>query len=278
MEWFKMQAIWGAAVERLSDAEAGRFIKALFAYINRDEEYHGGGREEPTTFQALETLRADKEKLEKQRAIDEEKRRALSEKRRAAINKRWAKEANQHTSEYNCIEPDTNESICIQVNTNCMENKNKSKSKIVSPSEGEKDDGDSAGARGDCLALSDAEIAEALRQDEQIEAAARAWGLPCHEGQMILARNLARQYTLPWLLSAIETAGGGKAQTWDYVQGILRRYAQDGGPGAPKKGKGSAGKTVSAQAYTQRPYTEAEMDAMGTDLLAEARARHAAEG
>ena len=122
MEWFKMQAIWGAAVERLSDAEAGRFIKALFAYINRDEEYHGGGREEPTTFQALEALRADKEKLEKQRAIEEEKRRALSEKRRAAINKRWAKAENQHTSEYNCIEPDTNESVCIQVNTNCMEN------------------------------------------------------------------------------------------------------------------------------------------------------------
>ena len=140
------------------------------------------------------------------------------------------------------------------------------------------DDGDSAGARGDCLSLTEGEIAEALRRDEQIEAAARAWGLPCHEGQMILARNLARQYTLPWLLSAIETAGGGKAQTWDYLQGILRRYAQDGGPGAPKKGKASAGKTVSAQAYTQRPYTEAEMDAMGTDLLAEARARHAAEG
>ena len=62
------------------------------------------------------------------------------------------------------------------------------------------------------------------------------------------------------------------------MQGILRRYAQDGGPSAPKKGKASTGKTVSAQAYTQRAYTEAEMNAMGTDLLAEARARHAAEG
>lgn len=325
MEWFKMQVIWGAAVERLSDAEAGRFIKALFAYVSRAEEYHGGGREEPTTCQALETLRADKMRLEAQRAAEEKRRQELSEKRRRAAEQRWGAlrepaqaarsdgpfsrpaqpiwgslpsagahgaalpdgapgegadggrtPARADATGCNCMQTHANESICMQTDAKCTENKNKSKSQTVSPpgDHGE-DDQDGAGARAWSLAAGGEEIAEALRRDEQIEARARAFGLPCHEGNMVLARDLARRYSLPWLLRAIETAGSGKAQTWDYVQGILRRYAQDGGPDAPRRTAtpGRSAKTVSAQQYGQREYTESELEKVGGDLIAEARAQ-----
>ena len=124
---------------------------------------------------------------------------------------------------------------------------------------------------GDPLALSGDEIAEALRQVEQIEDAARAYGLPCAEGHLIRARELARHYTLPWLLRAIQTAGNGKEQTWRYVEGILRRYAQGGGPDAPRPARAAPGKTVSAQSYAQRPYSEQELLDIGPDLIAEAR-------
>lgn len=121
--------------------------------------------------------------------------------------------------------------------------------------------------------LSDDEIAESLDRDRQIEDAARRWGLPCNEGNMIHARDLAREYTLPWLLRAIETSGNGKEQTWRYTEGILKSWKDNGGPDAPRKQRSSPGKTVSAQNYTQRDYTPEELDAVSGDLLAEARAQ-----
>lgn len=125
----------------------------------------------------------------------------------------------------------------------------------------------------------DAEIAESLERDRQIEAAAQSYGLPCKEGQMLKARDLTRDYSLPWLLRAIQTAGGGKEQTWRYVEGILRSWKQQGGPdkdGRKNKLPDGRLKTVSAQAYAQRDYSEAELMAVGADLIAEAQAYQAA--
>lgn len=310
MEWFKMQVIWGAAVERLSDAEAGRFIKALFAFIERGEEFHGSGREEPTTCQALEQLRADKERLEKQQAEAEAKRKALSEKRRAAAEKRWAGGAQgwssgnaeapdglraaavwmdeapgadmqEHANACRAMQEHANASICMQMDAKCMQIQRENKRDTPSVGYGDGDGSAGAGENGpaggseilpgDPLALSGDEIAEMLSRDRQIEDAARAYGLPCAEGHLIRARELARQYTLPWLLRAIQTAGNGKEQTWRYVEGILRRYAQGGGPDAPRPARAAPGKTVSAQAYQQREYTEAQLTGISGDLLAEAR-------
>ena len=89
---------------------------------------------------------------------------------------------------------------------------------------------------------------------------------------MIEARDMAREYTLEWLLRAIETAGGGKEQTWRYVHGILRSWKDNGGPDAPRKQQASPAKVVSAQQYQQREYTEDQLNEISGDLLAEARA------
>lgn len=132
-----------------------------------------------------------------------------------------------------------------------------------------KDDND---GNSECAWVTDSEIAESLARDRQIEDASHRWGLPCNEGHMIQARDWAREYTLEWLLRAIETAGGGKEQTWRYVHGILRSWKENGGPDAPRKQQASPAKTVSAQQYQQREYTEDQLNEISGDLLAEARA------
>ena len=119
--------------------------------------------------------------------------------------------------------------------------------------------------------VSDDELAESLGRDRKIEDASKAWGLPCNEGNMIKARDWAREYSLDWLLRAIETAGNGKEQTWRYVGGILKSWKENGGPDAPRKQRASPAKVVSAQQYTQRQYQPGELDAIGDDLMEEAR-------
>lgn len=125
--------------------------------------------------------------------------------------------------------------------------------------------------------LTDEEIAESLSRDRQIEDACKDWGLPCNPGNMIHARALAREYSLEWLLEAIQRAGNGKSQTWAYVEGILRSFRQHGGIDAPGSGK-AAGKAVSAQQYGQRQYTEDELLSVSDDLIAEARKAKEAAG
>ena len=133
-------------------------------------------------------------------------------------------------------------------------------------------DSNNHSASAGVFAVSDDELAESLDRDRKIEDVSKAWGLPCNEGNMIKARDWAREYSLDWLLRAIETAGNGKEQTWRYVGGILKSWKENGGPDAPRKQRASPAKVVSAQQYTQRQYTEDELLAVSDDLLAEARA------
>ena len=123
------------------------------------------------------------------------------------------------------------------------------------------------------FAVSDDELAESLDRDRKIEDASKTWGLPCNEGNMIKARDWAREYSLDWLLRAIETAGNGKEQTWRYVGGILKSWKNNGGTDAPKKQRASPTKTVSETQYTQRQYTEDQLLSVSDDLIAEALTR-----
>ena len=121
--------------------------------------------------------------------------------------------------------------------------------------------------------LSDSEISDSLQNDRKIEDACRDWGLPCNPGNMVKARDLAREYSLDWLLTAIERAGNGKSQTWSYVEGILRSFKANGGVDSPGTGYRVVypEKRVNAQKYAQREYTEEELLSVTDDLIAEAR-------
>lgn len=134
MDWFKMQSVWGASVERLSDAEAGRFIKALYAYVRDGVEYEGSsGREDPTIWLALEALRGDIESFKQKEANQKEHEEALKEKRREAAQARWAKQNDASACKEMQVHASASDAeVCI---ASASENKNKNKdiNNIIKP-------------------------------------------------------------------------------------------------------------------------------------------------
>lgn len=132
-----------------------------------------------------------------------------------------------------------------------------------------------AAAAGHCFGedLREEDITASLANDRMIEDAARDWGLPCAPGNIQKARDLAREYSIQWLIEAMKRAGNGKSQTWAYVEGILRSFRRNGGPDTPRAGTGVVypEKKVSAQRYQQRQYTEEELLAVSDDLMQEAK-------
>ena len=251
-DWFKARNIWGAAILALSDAEAGRLMKALWTYTMTGEQQNLSGAEKAIFAMILMTLGQDEQKATNISAV------------RAAAGSTGGKQTQANSSKRKQNEQ-------TQANASNCSNKNKNKE-----IEEEIDNNyNSACARANPFIVSEDEISEALERDRKIEDASRAWGLPCNEGNMIKARDMAREYSLDWLLRAIETAGNGKEQTWRYVAGILKSWKENGGPDAPKKQRASPGKTVSAQRYGQREYTEDELNSVGPDLIADAERERA---
>lgn len=123
MDWFKMQTIWGASLERFSDAEAGRFIKALFAYVRHGEEYTGtNGREDPIIWQALEMLRGDVEAFKTKEANQRLQEEAIKEKRRQAAKTRWSMQ--KDAKECKPMQKDASASASTICNASASENKN----------------------------------------------------------------------------------------------------------------------------------------------------------
>lgn len=243
MTGFIFQDKYLVRLEKLSDQEVGRLVRALATYHARGEEQELKGRE----CGYYDFIKADIDEAEAAYAAKcagNKKNRQVS---LSIVNDRQR--------------PSTTDDELPQ-NINIKEN---IKEKEID------NHGSSAGARANPFTVSDDEVVDFLERDRQIEEAARRWGLPWNEGSMIQARDWARDFTLEWLLRAIETSGKGKEQTWRYVAGILKSWKENGGPDAPRKQRASPAKVVSAQQYTQRDYTEEQLDSITQDLLEEAR-------
>ncbi len=100
----------------------------------------------------------------------------------------------------------------------------------------------------------------------QVLDAAKAYGLPCFPGQLRDMDKLISEYGAEWTLAAVHRAGTGKSQTWGYVRGILAQWRQAGRMDAP--GQAARTRTVAAQRYRQREYSEEEMaECLGVDAL-----------
>ena len=239
MEYLKIWVSFAEILEPLNDSERGRLFTAMLEYAGSGAlpEFKGNERFTwPAAKQAIDRARAESERLTANG----------SKGRRPRKNQQKPNETNENQQKPNESHKDNNN------------NKDK-----------DKDNKDYHGNNNAGAWLSEEEINQSLERDRQIEEAARAWGLPCSEGNMIKARDLADKYTLAWLVDAIEVAGNGKEQTWRYVNGILKSW-QENGRDAPRKKP--AGKTVSAQNYQQRDYSEDELLAVSDDLIEEARA------
>lgn len=253
MDWFKMQTVWGASVERFSDAEAGRFIKAIYAYVRHGEEYDGNsGREDPVIWQALETLRGDVESFKQNEANQKAQEEAKREKRRNAAKARWTMQTDANAS--TCITENANASTCMICNANAPENKNKNKNK--NQKENKRVSKETQNAHAEEFAA----FWSAYPRHTDKQAALRAFEkLKPDETMMqtILAAIERQKQSAQW------TKDGGQfiphPATW--LNG--RRWEDE----MPKGG----GPTVSAQQYGQRQYTEKELLAVSDDLIAEAR-------
>ena len=254
MDWFKMQTVWGASIERFSDAEAGRFIKAVYAYVRHGEEYDGGsGREDPVIWQALETLRGDIESFKRNEANQKAQEEALKEKRRAAAKARWQMQNDASASKRMQNDASASEStICI---ASASQNKNKNKEEDIKKR-----------VSKDTLKESAAfdTFWTAYPRHTNKKAAQQAFQKINPDADLL---NIMLQSVSAWKLSQQWTKDGGQyiphAATW-----LNGRRWEDEVP----KAAAFTGKQVSAQQYTQRQYTEDELMAVSDDLLAEARA------
>lgn len=240
MTGFICQDEYLAKCAKLSDQEVGRLFRALMSYHATGIEPELAGRESI----AFDFIKEDIDKTEKAYAAKCEKNR--QNRLTTTVNDRQRPSTVDHEHSQN--------------------NNNKEIKKEI-------DNNNHSSACANPFTVSEDELAEALERDRQIEDASRAWGLPYNEGNMIKARDMAREYTLEWLLRAIETAGNGKEQTWRYVAGILKSWKENGGPDAQRKQTAKPAKEVSAQQYGQREYAPGELDAVSDDLMAEARKR-----
>ena len=211
MDWFKMETVWGASIERFSDAEAGRFIKAVYAYVRHGEVYDGGsGREDPVIGQALETLRKDVESFKRSEANQKAQEEALKEKRRAAAKARWGKQNDASASK--CMQNDASASgstICI---ASASQNKNKSFGNV---------DKDNTRTREDMpFGLTDDDIQASIDRRQRLEDAARSIGLQVTEAGMMYGERLVREHGLEKVLDAIKKAVD--VPKWAYVEGICK--------------------------------------------------------
>ena len=246
MEYLKIWTSFRESISPLNDAEKGRLFDAMLLYAETGEQPDFKGNERyiwPTAKQA----------------IDRAAQKADTLRQNGSKGGRPPKPTETKENQTKPTETKENQ-------TKAYNNNDKEKEK-------EKDDNSNSSARAYAFEVSDDELAAALDRDAKIEDASKSWGLPFNEGNMIHARDLAEEYTLEWLLRAIETAGKGKEQTWRYVAGILKSWKENGGPDAPRKQSVRPAKVVSAQQYQQRQYQPGELDAVSDDLIAVARAQ-----
>ncbi len=104
-----------------------------------------------------------------------------------------------------------------------------------------------------------------------LTALAHGCGLPMGCEQQKIMRELVREYGDSMVREAVKRCAGRSVQSWGYVRGILQSWRAKGGidaEGRPKAADG--GKRVSFQCYTQREYTDEELNSRTLELLREA--------
>ena len=253
MDWFKMQMVWGASVERLSDAEAGRFIKAVFAFMRDGKEYNGNsGREDPTIWQALETLREDVESFKNAEANRIAAENAKKQKRRDAANKRWEKQKYANASTR--MHSNANASTCTNSIAFASQNKNKEKERDI--------DNDDDNARVRETAFGEVEADPVI-----ISVQSNLTGLTVtHYNELAQFREILGD---DLVIHAIDETVGNSARSWNYTKAILEDYVRGNvrtvGE-AKERSEKRKRKQTPAQTYTQRQYSEADLEARITEL------------
>ena len=212
-DWFKARNIWGAAIMTLSDAEAGRLMKALWEYTMTGERQNLSGAEKGIFAMILMTL-----------GQDEQADAQISEKR-AAAGSIGGKQTQANASKIKQTEAN-------QANAS-NKNKNKEEEKEIKENH---------------LTV----VKEKLRFSPPTLEEVKAY---CQErGNRVDAERFVDFYA-----SKGWRVGNQPMKDWKAAVRTWERPET-----APRK-------TVQAQQYQQREYTEAELDSVTEDLIDAAR-------
>ena len=254
MPYIKVFLDLSATVDLLSDAEAGRLLKALLHYGNGGEDELLG--QEKLVFAMLKA-QIDRDAASYSSYVNKQRE-------NGAKGGRPRKPTETQTNP---------ENPSLFKKTQKTHNKDKDKDEDKDEDKDKDEDGGVyTPAPADMpFGLTDAEIDASLSRDQTIEQAARDAGLPFFPRNIETARDLANDYGMEWLLEAIKRTADGKSQTWGYVKGILRSWKERGGMDAENRPKpANDSKRVTAQNYTQRSYTDEELNSQTAALLREA--------
>jgi hypothetical protein len=181
-EWFKARLIWLDGIEALSDAEAGRFVKALWRYAATGETVASSGGEKFALATCIATLRQDAAERTK-----------LSETRSRSGSQGGRPKGSGKANE-------SKKSICTHI-------RNKNKDIIpLTPLQGDDDD--------DLLRTQE-------EHNEVLDAAGKA-GFPTSDAMMSRLVDLYAEHGKDKLLAAIDCCVEHNAVNLAYLRAVLK--------------------------------------------------------
>ena len=242
--WFKARMTWGAGIDALSDAEAGRFAKALWKYAATHEEIQLQGAEKVLLALALMELRQDD-------IADAELANARANAGRMGGLQKQANLANASTAKQNVA----NLANATNKNKNKEEdiNNNTNRARVETP-----------------FGIVEVDELQNYAQQELTGLTSTHLEELSQYGDM-MPKDL--------VMHAIDEAVANGVRNWAYVRAILQGYLKANIKtvaqakqvhDSRKKTTTPQGKQVTAQMYNQREYTEEELEARTNDLLKEA--------
>lgn len=230
-EWFKARNVWGATILALSDDEAGRIAKAIWAYTMNGELIPLNGAEKGIFPMILMTLQQD-----------EEKENDISAKRSDA-----AKSMHLQANASKSIQMQANVSKCNQMQAKA-DNKNKNQN-IDKESEQE----------SESEFIADAEAREIQNDQNRVLDAAEDAGFKMTNDVRAALIALYADFGLVKVLDGIKSCSEHGVANLAYLRAVLK--------GEPKKQKPK----VVAQDFPQRNYEEVDsqmMDSLAREVAA----------
>lgn len=199
LPYIKLFCDASATIDMLSDAEAGRLLKALMHYANDITDTLPG--QEKLVFSMLKS-QIDRDAASYQDFLDKQRENG----------KKGGRPKKPSLSDENPKNPSLFEK------TQKTQDKEKDKEEL------EKEKEENAHTREEMpFGLTDEDIHSSLSENREIEDAAKSAGLNVSEMNMVKAREYARVYGMDKLLDAIaKTAHGAERITWAYVEGVLK--------------------------------------------------------
>lgn len=194
-EWFKARLSWGRSIGKLSDTEAGRFVKALWRYAATGEEESLPGKEGILLDIAIDALLCDREERARISAV------------RSEAGKKGGKPKANANKQSNCYQMQTNESKNEQLPQIRIKKKESSSLGFLDDDEAEK------------IAREHSEVLDAAE-------AAGFGDTDAERGQLI---DLYAQYGRKALLDAFGTCVEHKAKSLAYLRKVLQN-ADQGNP------------------------------------------------